>query len=46
MLNPTQTIKGKEGDIASGTNMEIEAGQSVHVVAKSTTILSVVGALL
>lgn len=46
ILNPTETIKGKGGDIAAGTNMELEAGQSVQLVAKSTTVLSIVGALV
>lgn len=46
ILNPIETIKGKGGDIAATVNMEIEPGQSVQMVAKSTTILSVVGALV
>ena len=46
LLNPTQTIKGKRGDISAGTNMELEPGQSVQMIAKSTTILSIVGALV
>ena len=46
ILNPTQAIKGTEGTIAAGTNLELEAGQSLQMVAVSTTILSVVGALL
>jgi len=46
ILNPTQTIKGTEGDIAAATNLELEAGQSVQLVAVSTTVLSIVGALL
>lgn len=46
ILNPIETIKGTEGTIAAATNLEIEPGQSVQLVAVSTTILSVVGALL
>lgn len=46
ILNPIETIKGTEGTIAAATNLEIEAGQSVQLIAVSTTILSVVGALL
>jgi hypothetical protein len=46
VLNPTQTIKGSAGDISATTNMEIEAGQSVQLVAVSATVLSIVGALL
>ena len=46
ILNPIETIKGTEGDIAAGTNLELEAGNSVQLVAKSATVLSVVGALL
>ena len=46
ILNPIETIKGTEGTIAAATNLEIEAGQSVQLIAVSATILSVVGALL
>ncbi len=46
VLNPIETIKGQEGDIAAGVNMEIEPGQSVQMVAKSATVLSIVGVLL
>jgi hypothetical protein len=46
ILNPTQFIMGKGGNILAGNNMEIEAGQSVQLVAKSTTALSIVGALV
>ena len=46
ILNPIETIKGKSGDITAGTNMELEPGQSVQMIAKSTTILSIVGALV
>lgn len=44
LLNPIETIKGPKGDIAAGVNMEIEPGQSVQLVAKSSTELSIVGA--
>jgi hypothetical protein len=44
ILNPTETIKGTSGDIASGTNMELAPGNSVQMVAKTTTVLSIVGA--
>ena len=46
ILNPIETIKGTQGDISATTNLELEAGQSVQLVAKSATVLSVVGALL
>jgi len=46
ILNPIETIKGKGGDIAAAVNMELEPGQSVQMIAKSTTILSIVGALV
>ena len=46
ILNPTETIKGKNGDIAAGVNMELLPGQSVQLVAKSSTILSITGALV
>lgn len=44
ILNPTETIKGSSGDIAAGTNMELAPGNSVQMVAKTTTVLSIVGA--
>lgn len=46
ILNPTQTITGTEGTIAAGTNLEIEPGQTVQMVAATTGILLVVGAIL
>lgn len=46
ILNPTQTIKGQIGDFSAGTNIEIEPGQSVQMVAVSSTILSITGVLL
>ena len=46
ILNPIETIKGTEGTIAAATNLEIEPGQTVQMIAVSATILSVVGALL
>ena len=46
ILNPIETLKGIGGDIAATINMEIEPGQSVQLVATSTTILSIVGALV
>jgi len=44
ILNPIETIRGSNGDIAAGVNMELAPGDSVQMIAKSTTILSVVGA--
>lgn len=46
ILNPIETIKGITGDISATTNMEIEAGQSVQIVATSATVLTIVGVLL
>ena len=46
ILNPIETIKGKVGDIAAGTNMEISPGQSVQMIATSATVLTIVGVLL
>ena len=43
ILNPIETIKGSSGDIAAGINMELAPGNSVQLVAKSATILSIVG---
>jgi len=44
VLNPIETIKGKKGDIAATVNMELSPGDSVQMVAKSATVLSIVGA--
>lgn len=44
ILNPTETIKGVNGDITAGTNMELAPGNSVQMVAKTTAVLSIVGA--
>ncbi len=46
ILNPTETIKGKFKDFSAGTNVEISPGQSVQMIAKSATELSIVGVLL
>ena len=46
MLNPIETIKAQIKDFAAGTNVEIAPGQSVQMVAKSATTLSIVGVLL
>ena len=43
ILNPTNTIKNTGGTIAAGTDLELAAGNSVQLVAKSTTILEIVG---
>jgi hypothetical protein len=43
ILNPTNTIKYTGGTIAAGTDLELAAGNSVQLVAKSTTILEIVG---
>ena len=42
ITNPSFTIKGPSGTIAAGTDMELAAGDTVKMVAKSTTILEVV----
>ena len=44
LVNPNFTIKGPSGTIAAGTDMELAAGNSVQMVAKTTTVLSIVGA--
>jgi len=44
ILNPSYTIKGTGGVIAAGTDLELSSGDSVQLVAKSTTILEIVGA--
>ena len=46
ILNPTETIKGQIKDFSAGVNVEISPGQSVQLVALSTTTLSIVGVLL
>jgi hypothetical protein len=43
ILNPTNTIRYTGGTIAAGTDLELAAGNSVQLVAKSTTILEIVG---
>lgn len=43
ILNPTQTIKGSYSDIAAGNNLELQAGNSIQLVAVSPTVLSIVG---
>lgn len=44
ILNPSYTIKGPNGTIAATTDVELAASNSVQLVAKSTTILEIVGA--
>lgn len=44
ILNPDYTIKGNGGDILAGTDIELEPGDSVQLIAKTTLILSIVGA--
>lgn len=44
ILNPSNTINGPSGVIAAGTDIELEPSDSVQLVAKSTTILEIVGA--
>jgi len=41
ILNPNFTIRGPAGSIASGTNLEISAGDTAELVAKGTLILEV-----
>jgi hypothetical protein len=42
ITNPAFTIKGAKGTIAAGTDLLLAAGDTVHLVAKSTAILEVV----
>lgn len=44
ILNPSNTINGPSGSFAAGTDIELQAGDSVQMVAKSTSILEIVGA--
>jgi len=44
ITNAALTIKGPNGTIAAGTPLELAIGNSVQLVAKTTTILEVVGA--
>lgn len=44
LLNPSYTINGAGGVISAGTDVELEVGNSVQLVAKSTSILEIVGA--
>ena len=43
ILNTSYTIKASGGDISPGTDLELEAGNSVQMVAKSTAVLEIVG---
>ena len=42
VLNPNFTIKGAKGVLAPGDNLILEPGDTVNLVARSTTILEVV----
>lgn len=44
ILNPLYTINGPNGVIPAATDIEMAAGDSVQLVAKSSTILEIVGA--
>lgn len=44
ILNPSTTINGPSGVIAAGTDIELAPGDSVQLVAISTSILEIVGA--
>ena len=46
ILNPSYTINGTSGTIAAGTDLELSSADSVQLVAKSTTVLEIVGAQL
>jgi len=46
ILNPSYTIIGKIGNLSAGTDLELLPGQSVQMIAKSTTELEIVGAFL
>lgn len=46
VLNPSYTIKGNGGEVLAGTDVELEPGNSVQLVAKTATILSIVGVQL
>jgi hypothetical protein len=43
LLNPAYTINGPSGSFSAGTDIELVAGNSVQMVAKSTSILEIVG---
>ncbi len=44
LLNPSYTINGPSGTISAGTDVELIAGDSVQLVAKSANVLDIVGA--
>ena len=44
ILNPSYTIIGKSGNLSAGTNLELSATDSVQLVAKTSSILEIVGA--
>jgi hypothetical protein len=43
ILNPSYSIRGSGGTISAGTDLELSAGDSVQLVASSTSILDIVG---
>ena len=44
ILNPSYTINGASGTVAAGTDLELEPSNAVQLVAKTTTVLEIVGA--
>ena len=44
ILNPSYTIIGSSGSILAGTDVELEPTNSVQLVAKSASVLEIVGA--
>lgn len=44
ILNPSYTIIGKSGTLSAGTDLELSASDSVQLVAKTSSVLEIVGA--
>ena len=42
LLNQSNTIRGPVGTISAGDNLILKAGETVHLLARSATILEVV----
>jgi len=42
LLNPSNTIKGSLGTASAGDNIILEAGETIHLVARTSSILGVI----
>ena len=42
LLNPSNTIKGNSGTASAGDNIVLKAGETIHIVARTSSILGVI----